>query len=95
MNKQTKIKTKNKRIQGRVSIRTRLFASFSLFSVFIIAFLWISQIFLLDRIYYNTTLDALERTSAELVRIHDGDDFEENARQYAIDGQMCISIYRV
>ncbi len=86
---------KAKKSQGRVSIKTRLFTYFTLFSLFIIAVLWICQILFLDQFYYKTTLDSLRRASDSFSAGYSTKGFEENAQQLAIDGNICISAYKV
>lgn len=86
---------KIRKTQGRVSIRVRLFTSFTLFSLFIITVLWICQILFLDKFYYNTTLDDLRRVSNVLSEQYESEEFSETAQQYAIDGNICIGVYEV
>ena len=94
-NVERKKDNKIKKSQGRVSIKTRLFTYFTLFSLFIIAVLWICQILFLDQFYYKTTLDSLRRASDTLYTSYNDESLEDDARQLAIDGDICISVYKV
>ena len=84
-----------KKTRTRVGMRRRLFFCFALFSLFAILVLWVCQIFFLDRFYYRTTSSFLSRSADRLADTYTSSDFSSTASSVAIDGQVCICVFRV
>ena len=86
---------KTKSARARVGMRRRLFFCFALFSLFTILVLWVCQIFFLDRFYYRTTSSFLSRSADRLAEAYTSAGFSSTASSIAIDGQVCICVFRV
>ena len=84
---------KNKSEKHYPSLRMRMFLSFVLFGVIVLAVLWLFQIVLLDDIYRGLKLNELEtcadQLSESLMEASSYDDFDdaagELAKKYGVD----------
>lgn len=80
-------------------LRTKMFLSFALFSVIVLAVLWLFQIVLLDDIYRSLKLHDLEKSadqlSETLMEASSYDNFDEAAGELAKKYAVCFSIYDI
>ena len=87
-----------KKKKSRISLKWRLFAYFSVFTVILLSILWICQTLLLDSIYRQIKTDSLEKCTNEIAyRIKDGgfDTVEELARTYDVNVKIVNSDYEM
>ena len=87
-----------KKKKSRISLKWRLFAYFSVFTVILLSILWICQTLLLDSIYRQIKTDSLEKCTNEIAyRIKDGgfDTVEELARTYDVNVKIVDSDYEM
>ena len=78
------------------SLRLRLIAAFALFTVLVLAILWLFQTVLLDDIYRTLKRNELETCAAQIERdVNNGRDIESLADVYAKKYTVCISAYEI
>lgn len=81
------------------SLRTKMFLSFALFCVIVLAVLWLFQTVLLDDIYKSLKLNDLEKCADQLsetvLNAPSYDDFDEAAGDLAKKYAVCFSIYDI
>ncbi len=80
-------------------LRTKMFFSFALFGVIVLAVLWLFQIVLLDDIYRALKLNELEKCADQLTNSLTGsqsyDDFDDTAGELSKKYAVCFSIYDI
>ncbi|MBE6709505.1 MAG: HAMP domain-containing protein [Ruminococcaceae bacterium] len=78
------------------SLRVRLIAAFAVFTVLVLAILWLFQTVLLDDIYRTLKLNEAE-TCAERIEqdVRSGKNIEQIADSYAKEYAVCISAYEI
>jgi len=90
---------KNKSEKRYPGLRARMFFSFALFGVIVLALLWLFQIVLLDDIYRALKLNELEKCSEllsdSLQEASSYDDFDDMAGDLAKEYAVCFSIYDI
>lgn len=88
---------KNKKKKSKISIKWRLFAYFSFFTVILLSILWICQTLLLDTIYRQIKTDSLKKCTNEIAyAITDtgySENVEELARAYDVNIKIVDSDY--
>ena len=90
---------KNKSEKRYPGLRVKMFLGFALFSVIVLAVLWLFQIVLLDDIYRALKLNELEKCSDQLsdslMEAPSYDDFDDAAGELAKKYAVCFSIYDI
>lgn len=73
-------------------VKTKLITTFIIFSVIVLAILWLLQVVCLDSIYRGIKIHTVRSYSDKIVSVKDGayDDFVLNAAE---SDQLCINIY--
>ena len=78
------------------SLRIRLIAAFGIFTVLVLAILWLFQTVLLDDIYRDLKLKELEKCADQIDRsLGYGADAAALADEYAKKYTVCISVYEI
>ncbi len=87
------------RKKSRIGLKWRLFAYFSIFTVILLAILWICQTMLLDTIYSRIKTDSLKKCTNEIAyAIKEegfGDSVERLARSYDVNVKVVDSNYEM
>lgn len=86
-----------KKRRSKISLKLRLFAYFSVFTVILLAILWICQTLLLDSIYRQIKTDSLKKCVNEMAYQTKQEDYEssieEIARAYDVNVKIVDSNY--
>ena len=81
------------------SLRAKMFLSFGLFCVIVLAVLWLFQTVLLDDVYKTLKLYELEKCADQVyhavMQSPSYDDFDEAAGELAKEYAVCLSIYDI
>ena len=80
------------------SLRTRMIAAFALFSVIVLAVLWVFQTVLLDDIYSNLKIRDLDHCADELAKAAatmDAESLHTYAGDIAAQYEACVSVYHI
>ncbi len=90
---------KKQRKRSKVSLKVRLFAYFSVFTVILLGILWICQTLLLDTIYRQIKTDSLKHCTNEMAHAmraeNYSEDVEELARAYDVNVKIVDSNYEM
>ena len=90
---------KNKSEKHYLGLRAKMFFSFVLFGIIVLAVLWLFQIVLLDDIYRALKLNELDkcadRLTDSLTEAPSYDDFDDRAGELAKEYAVCFSIYDI
>ncbi|MBQ8332235.1 MAG: two-component sensor histidine kinase [Clostridia bacterium] len=90
---------KNKSERRFSSLRAKMFLSFALFCVIVLAVLWLFQMVLLDDIYRALKLNSLEKCADQVyeavMQSPSYDDFDDAAGELAKKHAVCFSIYDI
>lgn len=81
--------------RNRVSIRGRLFSGFALFSVILLAILWLCQVIFLEELYKLTKIAEIQSASKELIARMESDELSDIVAEIAEQKNVCISILLV
>ncbi|MBR5308596.1 MAG: HAMP domain-containing histidine kinase [Clostridia bacterium] len=92
-----KTKKDRKKRKSKISLKWRLFAYFSIFTVILLAILWICQTLLLDSIYRQIKTDSLKKCVNEIAYSIKNEDYkdriDELARSYDVNIKVVSSDY--
>ncbi|MBE6695813.1 MAG: HAMP domain-containing histidine kinase [Ruminococcaceae bacterium] len=81
--------------KNRAEIKRSIFAYFIVFSLIIIAILWLCQTLLLDTFYYRNTLSGMKRVSSSLSEQYMYDNFSDTVESTALKSQYSIRVLRL
>ena len=90
--KRERLLRRHRERQSRASIRGRLFSGFALFSVILIAVLWLCQVVFLEEIYKVTKIGEIRSAARELRAQVGSEHLEEKAKEIAEQKSVCISV---
>ncbi len=79
----------------KISVRSFLFIIFAVFSIVILALLWMFQIYFLPSFYDGMMQLRAEKAAGELLSSASEEDFSETVAHIAERGQFCVSVYTV
>ena len=85
----------SKRKAGPVGLRTKVFAAFALFSVVIVAFLWLFQIVLLPPFYETTTRHRIVEGASDILAAGDREGMRAVAERVALENNAGIRLFVV
>lgn len=71
-----------------------IFSAFVIFSVIVLALLWLSQTVFMDDLYRKVRLSEIDRCADRLAST-DSDDYEERARELSSKYNICITVYQI
>lgn len=82
---------KNKK-RSKISLKWRLFVSFSIFTVVLLAILWVCQTLLLDTIYRQIKTESLQKCVNEIAYAIKTDEYESSLEEIARSYDVSIKI---
>ncbi len=88
-------KTRSKNKASRISIRWKLIVYFALFVAISILVMWVFQVYLLSNVYEFSRKREMARSAQEISKYIGSDDLDQLAYDYALDGIMAVTIYRI
>ena len=86
----TKNKKTKKRKRSKISLKWRLFAYFSVFTVILLAILWICQTLLLGTIYRQIKTDSLNKCVNEMAHVIKTENYEKSIEEIAIKYDVSV-----
>lgn len=77
---------------SKISLKWRLFGYFSVFTIMLLAILWVCQTVLLDTIYRQIKTDSLKRCVNEIAYVIKNEDYQDDLEQLARTYDVSIKV---
>lgn len=78
----------------KVSVRFMIFSAFVIFSVIVLALLWLTQTVFLDDFYRKVRLSEIDKCADKLAAV-ETENYEETAEELSSKYNICITVYRI
>jgi len=79
----------------QMTVQWKIFLFLLLFVALTLSVIWLSQVFLADKIHKAVKINDIESTAHRLSQIKDEDELKENAEAIAQNKQICLIIFKV
>ena len=83
--------THRKKRKNRGTLKRSVFGAFAAFTIFIIAVLWVAQIFLFSVFHYWDVKNRMAQAAYQLSYYTDGEELEEKIQELAERERACVA----
>ncbi len=87
--------THRKKRKNRGTLKRSVFGAFAAFTIFIIAVLWVAQIFLFSVFHYWDVKNRMAQAAYQLSYYTDGEELEEKIQELAERERACVAVYKI